>query len=239
MKARIMMSMLVIALAAALVGGATMAWFTDQADIGGNEFKAGRLTIDVADRNKNTTFNLGEIGKMEPGDITDEATIRIRNTGNIDAATFGRFQTSGGSGLAHALKFYKYEVNFFDKDNEALDRKDVFIKDGEIQGNIGGMHTNLRKWIDNSGPCDIMGTAWDMEALKPWEYFEITFSLQLDPQAGNEYQEKTTTLLYEVLATQVQADAIVDLNLAGVEENTIRAPKWGVYDYLAKQVDRP
>ena len=34
MKARIMMSMLVIALAAAMIGGATMAWFTDQADIG-------------------------------------------------------------------------------------------------------------------------------------------------------------------------------------------------------------
>jgi len=44
-KTKIFMSMLVIALAAALVGGATMAWFTDEATNVGNTFTAG--TVDI------------------------------------------------------------------------------------------------------------------------------------------------------------------------------------------------
>lgn len=49
MKSRMLMSLLVIALAAALVGGATMAWFTDAADTDEVTFAAGTLMIDVDD----------------------------------------------------------------------------------------------------------------------------------------------------------------------------------------------
>lgn len=47
MKSRVFMSLLVIALAAALVGGATMAWFTDEAQTKDVTFQAGTLMIDV------------------------------------------------------------------------------------------------------------------------------------------------------------------------------------------------
>jgi predicted ribosomally synthesized peptide with SipW-like signal peptide len=42
MKSRMLISMLVIALAAAVIGGATMAWFTDEDTAGPVTFTAGR-----------------------------------------------------------------------------------------------------------------------------------------------------------------------------------------------------
>ena len=47
-KSRIMMSLFVIALAAALIGGATMAWFTAKAEAE-NEFIAGTVLIDLTE----------------------------------------------------------------------------------------------------------------------------------------------------------------------------------------------
>ena len=47
-KSRIMMSLFVIALAAALIGGATMAWFTAKAEAE-NEFNAGTVLIDLTE----------------------------------------------------------------------------------------------------------------------------------------------------------------------------------------------
>jgi len=49
MKKRIMLSVLVIALAAALIAGATQAWFTDEKDLPVAEFTAGTLEIDVSE----------------------------------------------------------------------------------------------------------------------------------------------------------------------------------------------
>ncbi len=49
MKKRMLMSMLVIALVAAVIGGGTMAWFTAKADAPVNEFIAGSVMLEVGE----------------------------------------------------------------------------------------------------------------------------------------------------------------------------------------------
>ena len=86
-KSRIMMSMFVIALAAALIGGATMAWFSYKVEVE-NVFTAGTVTI-TAEEDVEATDDLDNVN---PGDCLDKVidicvtgskgvVLRMRNTG--------------------------------------------------------------------------------------------------------------------------------------------------------------
>ncbi|MBS3902635.1 MAG: SipW-dependent-type signal peptide-containing protein [Dethiobacter sp.] len=99
MKKKMFMSMLVIALAAALVGGATMAIFTDTETSAGNSFAAGTVDITVG------STVIPEVGfaNMAPGDIrsgsftvTNAGTLALRF--DVLAATSGAlFEVQGNS----------------------------------------------------------------------------------------------------------------------------------------------
>jgi predicted ribosomally synthesized peptide with SipW-like signal peptide len=80
MKTKMFMSMLVIALAAALVGGATMALFTDNAVNDSNTFTAG--TVDVALGAANVAHVPVTITHMAPGDSHNRNFV-VRNAGNL------------------------------------------------------------------------------------------------------------------------------------------------------------
>jgi len=93
MKTRIYVSMLVIALAAALVGGATMALFTDQDTNEGNVFTAGTVDIEAGE----TSVIIGA-GNMAPGDtvtgsftVTNIGTLELRYdvSSSVSGALFG------------------------------------------------------------------------------------------------------------------------------------------------------
>jgi predicted ribosomally synthesized peptide with SipW-like signal peptide len=73
--------MLVIALAAAVIGGATMAWFTDSDEAGDVTFTAGTLKIDVSDNYSSPEFEVYEFENMNPGDVYDPIEIVIENVG--------------------------------------------------------------------------------------------------------------------------------------------------------------
>ena len=77
MRKRIVVSMLVIALAAALLGGAALAWFTDREEVNAN-FTAG--TLDLAD----LQASLVTIENMAPGDVTAPETLTIANSGSLE-----------------------------------------------------------------------------------------------------------------------------------------------------------
>jgi spore coat-associated protein N len=79
MKSRIFMSMLVIALAAALVGGATMSIFTAQGETDEETYAAGTVKLSVFDLVSSTTI---DIGKMAPGD-TIEGEFKVENAGSL------------------------------------------------------------------------------------------------------------------------------------------------------------
>ena len=81
MKSRMLISMLVIALAAAVIGGATMAWFTDEDASEPVTFTAGTLLIDL-NENEWEQFQEGEINldNLNPGD-TWEHELEVKNIG--------------------------------------------------------------------------------------------------------------------------------------------------------------
>lgn len=77
MRKKIVASMLVIALAAALLGGAISAWFSAGASTNAS-FTAG--TLDLADLQP----SLVTISDMAPGDQTVPEDITIKNTGSLE-----------------------------------------------------------------------------------------------------------------------------------------------------------
>ena len=229
-----MASIFVIGILALALGYGTNAWFSDTETSSGNTFTAGTLNLDGTDM---ATFTFGSIGNMAPGDITGMAVIVVKNGGSIDAATFGRFTLTGDTGLAQALKFYNYKVEYHKNGGAAVARwdatnfdpyfgtainMDYFIAEGDTGKWVAvGGKVNLRAWVDTNGPLDINNAAWDMEGLKSGSYYVLSVQFQMDPNANNWYQGKTVTLGYEVKATQINRDAILLLGLGGDIASTV------------------
>lgn len=76
MRTRILTSLIIIALASALAGGATYAVFTHREEIEGNIISTGNLEFTLVGEPFNVT-------DMKPGDIV-EGYIEIANTGTLD-----------------------------------------------------------------------------------------------------------------------------------------------------------
>ena len=94
MKKRLMISIMMIALVAALVGGATFAMFTDTAVNDNNTFAAG--TVDIS-TNPNPVFN---VPNMAPGDEVT-GTLNVANDGTLDLKY--NFVNTFGGDLAPVL----------------------------------------------------------------------------------------------------------------------------------------
>src|SRR5690554_3021269 len=78
MEKRVIVSLVVIALAAALIGGASMAWFTDSDETEPTTFTAGTLLIDI-DNFQRVTEEIN-LDKLNPGDEW-EYTFDVVNDG--------------------------------------------------------------------------------------------------------------------------------------------------------------
>ena len=81
MKSRIFMSMLVIALAAALVGGATMSLFTDVKETEDFQYTAGTVIITPSELTH--VIDFGSIENMAPGDKV-YGSFTVKNEGSLD-----------------------------------------------------------------------------------------------------------------------------------------------------------
>jgi len=80
MKSRIMISLLVIALAAAMIGGGTMAWFTAKDEAPENEFTAGTVMLEVGDEE---VYDEHEMDNVNPGDCFLKC-VEVKNIGSKD-----------------------------------------------------------------------------------------------------------------------------------------------------------
>ena len=96
MRKRIVASMLVIALAAALLGGATLAWFTDRTSADA-EFTAGTIKL-----GKPVAVPLN-IPAMAPGDTTPGWDITVKNEGTLDMYYRLYFEGEAAGSLAEVL----------------------------------------------------------------------------------------------------------------------------------------
>ncbi len=96
MKKNIIMSVLIIAISATLIGGATMAWFTDAAEPIENQFTAGTVEIG-ADETIEPIDSMQE--NWNPGDVA-EKEFTIINTGTksiyLRATITGRWYENDG-----------------------------------------------------------------------------------------------------------------------------------------------
>jgi len=114
MKKRIMMSLMIIGLVSALVGGATFAWFTSTAANADNTFTAGTLAINLTDGDDNAfsgaIYNVGNDGVgIAPGWIGETKTIKLTNDGSLPLMWRGTVTVDADDtndvALKNAMKF--------------------------------------------------------------------------------------------------------------------------------------
>jgi spore coat-associated protein N len=91
----ILRSAFVIAVVAAVAGGATYAWFTSQANMNNNTFSAGTLSISLSNPNGSLPFT---ITNWAPGKTT-ELRLDVKNTGTLDAKVTGTVSGTWDGGL--------------------------------------------------------------------------------------------------------------------------------------------
>lgn len=94
MKKNVVVSMLIIALAAALLGGATFAWFTDSKQVSAT-FTTGTI---ILGENIATPLSISD---MAPNETTETWDITIANEGTLDL--YYRLCFSGSGDLAEVL----------------------------------------------------------------------------------------------------------------------------------------
>ena len=117
MKSRILVSMLVIALAAALVGGATMSIFTAQGETDEKTYAAGTVKLSVSDLESSTTI---DIKNMAPGDTINGEFV-VKNTGSLPLWFQVTAVTKEVEGSENNYLFggsFPAEVTIVDYDNE-------------------------------------------------------------------------------------------------------------------------
>ena len=119
MKSRILVSMLVIALSAALVGGATMSIFTADDETDERTYAAGTVIIEAGDQ----TFEIEDIENMAPGD-TIEGEFKVKNTGSLPLWFTVTAETSGVYGFNNLFDGYYPAVVTIDAYNNIIEPDD-------------------------------------------------------------------------------------------------------------------
>lgn len=113
-NSRILLSVASLAAAAALVIGATFAFFSDVETSNDNVFSAGTLDLELCDGNEpcadggegpedSVTASFGAAG-MAPDDCTGEQTLTLKNIGSIDGNHVDMTATNTDSGMAAFLR---------------------------------------------------------------------------------------------------------------------------------------
>jgi predicted ribosomally synthesized peptide with SipW-like signal peptide len=218
MKTRILASMLAIALAAAVIGGATMAWFSDTKESQTSVFQAGTLKIDV--QGENVSIVDGKIvmdfgaANLQPGDKTNKVKLTVTNTGSLPIALFRKFEVSESTdNFAKQLLVHNMSV------------KDWSGTWPMVQN--GSNHAS-------DAPHDLSGFPkypWDFFILpethgdKWWgislgtedwnKTYEIEFEFLFSTAAGNDFQGANATLSTTFIATQKNATAILEVIPSG------------------------
>ena len=195
-----LVSMLVIALAAAVIGGATMAWFTDEATVDPVTFTAGTLQIDLDNFAENTTESV-DLDILNPGDEWEY---------KFDVTNVGTKSFNWG--------IYACWKDIVGQDNTALpagqrelliargygDAELSKIIDWEVYADYGeGEEPIVAGKMPAEGPAGKI-----MEALAAGSdtvNFRVVASLPED--AGNEYQGSTMEIAFGVQAWQTTNNA--------------------------------
>jgi len=196
MKSRIFMSMFVIALAALMIGGATMAWFTDSASTPETTFTAGTLMIDI--ENFDVDYEVAKLDILNPGDqwrynfdVKNSGTKRFiyklaicwqDQLGNT-LVDFGGREGFGTDPLSEVVLFNIY-------------RNDEEIAKGKTLVEL------LQAQDPSTPPLEFV-----IGQLNPGDNDYFAVYAYLPETAGNEYQGSKMKLAFVVLAKQIHDEA--------------------------------
>jgi len=165
MKTRILMSVLAIGLSIALIGGATMAWFTDEAGPVEATFTAGTVDIEMGDE----VVWEGELeDNWNPGDTTP-ASINFKSLGSKQ--TYVRA---------------KYVIDWIENDGEddlPIENVTVDVNDDDwIDGGDGWYY--YKNILNNNGVTTDLFTSVILDGPKTGnEYQGRTLTLKVTAQA--------------------------------------------------------
>lgn len=173
MKRNIIVSILIIAVSATLIGGATMAWFTDVADPIENTFTAGTVEIDADE----TIYpNPDMVANWNPGDEA-EKEFTIVNTGT--KRIYLRGILTG--------QWYNQDGTVFTPDPADLEVVTWTFYDNETAANWTRVGDT---WYYNE---PINGTYTSQDAAS--RTVKLHLKVKLDgPTTGNQYQGKVFKL---------------------------------------------
>ncbi len=202
MKKRGILSVLIIVLAIVAVGGATMAWFTDQSDPIENVFTAGTVIIKAGEE---ITAGKDTMDNWNPGDCAKkEFTITNKGTKSIELR--GKIETQWyvWTGDEEDKVPYdsedpdpRWEEWTPDHDGEDYDDAVVVTFDAANSGNWSEDPNEPGIWYYADGPID--GTFDDQTETE----VKLTLDVCLDgPKADNQYQGKVFTLTATFQAIQ-------------------------------------
>jgi len=219
---KILMSLVTVALMASVTVAATRAWFSSTQTISGNTLSSGTLTIGLTGNEAETqqTFDLGEVGNMEPGDITETAVIEIENTGSLNLLWFGYFNFGGNQEMLDKVYIEEAKMEFLNPTGGTWQTEDQFIAAGVGSGSYPTYYNqlaaadpigkiSLRTW--NNANAMGAGGGVQIGALKPDYKYRMSFKLGFDESADNYYQGKSLSMSYTTVATQVNKEAMVEL----------------------------
>lgn len=181
---RIATGLMSIAGAFAIAGGATFAYFTDNAVSTGNTFATGKLDISLLNHNAESAFN-GEaiITGWQPGE-TAEVTFDVKNVGTLPVHIRGAAGGTWG--------------------DNSLDSKNV-VKVVRVERWNGSAWETLRSnsnGIEGDFYYSPNGGNSNHFEVNPNTRAHLRLSVRLDGSAGNEFQNKTFTSTLQVEAKQ-------------------------------------
>ncbi len=165
----------------------TGAWFTDIDNTATGSIKAG--TLELKDEGF-TTFNIGTIQNMAPGDALPPVTITIENVGTLPLGWFGNL-VIGNSALKDVIYIKSATMQFLKPDGTPWEPTDNFIVNG-LGYTKNGANTlaTLAAFDGNGGmaPGILPDRPEHMGALNPGYKYLLTYEFAFLETAGNEYQ---------------------------------------------------
>ncbi|HEX8924065.1 MAG TPA: TasA family protein, partial [Patescibacteria group bacterium] len=214
---KILKSLVLLSLVAALGVSVTRSYFTSQKVLGENTLTSGTLSLDLSN-DANKIVGLGNVTNLAPGDIANPASITITNNGSMNLDWVGRFLYSGDPALTHVIYIKEMQMDFLRPNSTSWETTDHFISNGKGSGsypdafNAMASHDplgviSLDTW-KNYNSIMIPTTDFFMGALKPGYQYRLTFTLAMSPDATSTYQGRSMGLSFQANATQTNLTAL-------------------------------
>ena len=181
---KIALSLLSIASALVIVGGATFAFFSDTKTSTENTFAAGTLEVNITDQNADTLFESEAIvSNWAPGDQSF-VNFDVKNVGSLPVNLRG-FATGtwGDSGLDSQNMVKVIQVERWDGSNWV-----------NILSNSSGI-TGYFYWSPD-------GTNTALYTVDSGDRAQLRLTVEFDPDAGDDFQNQTFTSSLQVEAKQ-------------------------------------